>query len=59
MEITLQEKEMLLSLLSTALGDTRMEVHHSKTFEYHQQLKADEELVRRLIEKVQNQMAAN
>ena len=59
MEITLQEKEMLLSLLNAALGETRTEVHHTRTFQYHEKLKVEEEHIRQLIEKIQNQPATD
>jgi hypothetical protein len=46
-----QEKGELLELLEAALGDLRVEVHHTHTPDYRARLLQREELLRRLIEK--------
>jgi hypothetical protein len=51
--LTLDEPERseLLQLLEVALGELRVEVHHTHTPDYRTQLLRREELLRRLIEK--------
>jgi len=48
------EKEYLEGLLKSALGETRVEAHHTHySPEYRQQVLNEEELVRQLLAKVQ------
>lgn len=53
LELTESEREFLLEILQDRLGSLREQVHHSRTSTFTDQLKAKEELLRRLIEKVQ------
>lgn len=51
-EISAAARELLLDLLQSEMGEVRQEVHHTKTPEYRDKLKAREVLIRELIEKL-------
>jgi hypothetical protein len=51
--LTADEKQYLIGLLQTALGDTRVEVHHTRTPGYREGVLEQEELIRRILEKLQ------
>lgn len=51
-EISAAAREVLLELLQTEMGEVRQEVHHTKTHEFRDKLKAREAVVRELIEKL-------
>jgi hypothetical protein len=46
------ETEMVLHLLEATLRETRVEVHHTHTPDYHNHLVEREELIRGLIERL-------
>jgi hypothetical protein len=48
-----QERDELLLLLRHALGEARVEVHHTHTPNYRENVKTEEGVIRRLLEKVQ------
>jgi hypothetical protein len=48
-ELTTQEREYLINLLQSALGDLREEIYHTDTFDYKEQLKAQEKLIHELL----------
>jgi hypothetical protein len=50
--LTDAEKEYLVSLLESALGDTRMEVHHTRTPAFRDRVVQEEALVRGLLERL-------
>lgn len=51
--LTLEERTLLQHLLETALGETRVEVHHTHySPEFRDKLKRDEALLRTLLAKV-------
>jgi hypothetical protein len=51
-ELTAQECEYLANLLQSALGDLRQEIYHTDTFDYKEQLKAQEKLIHELLLKL-------
>lgn len=51
-EISTVARELLLELLQSEMGEVRQEVHHTKTHEYRDKLKAREAVIRELIEKL-------
>jgi hypothetical protein len=53
--LTAEEKTYLVGLLEGALGDTRVEVHHTHTPAYRDQVIRAENLVRGLLEKLRAQ----
>jgi hypothetical protein len=48
-----QEKSYLEGILKSALSETRVEVHRTHTPDYRTQVLSEEDLVRKLIDKVQ------
>jgi hypothetical protein len=48
-----QERSELLQLLKQSLAETRVEVHHTHTPDFRDQVQRREELLRRLIAKIQ------
>jgi hypothetical protein len=48
-----QEREELLLLLKNALAETRVEVHHTHTPGYRENVKEEEEVIRGLLEKIE------
>jgi len=48
-----ESRSELLHLLEHALGETRVEVHHTHTPDFRDQVKHREEVLRGLIEKLQ------
>lgn len=51
-EISTTARELLLELLQSEMGEVRQEIHHTKTHEFRDKLKAREVLIRDLIEKM-------
>ena len=51
--LTQTEKEYLVNLLDTVLGDTRVEARHTRTSEYREKVHEQEKLVRGLLDKLQ------
>jgi hypothetical protein len=49
-----QERGEVLRLLEYALGETRVEVHHTHTPDYRAKVQQQEELLKRLIERFRN-----
>jgi hypothetical protein len=52
-----QERAELVRMLESALGDVRVEVHHTHTPDFRDQVKEREALLRRLIEKLRHPSA--
>jgi len=48
-----QERAELLRVLKSSLGETRVEVHHTHTPGYRENVKHEEEVIRSLLQKVQ------
>jgi len=48
-----QERAELLRILESSLGETRVEVHHTHTPGYRENVKHEEEVIRSLLQKVQ------
>jgi hypothetical protein len=48
-----QERTELLRILKNYLGETRVEVHHTHTPGYRENVKHEEEVIRGLLEKLQ------
>jgi hypothetical protein len=48
-----QEREELLRVLKSSLGETRVEVHHTHTPGYRENVKQEEEVIRGLLQKLQ------
>ena len=57
-ELTTQEREYLTDLLHSALGELRGEIHHTDSFDYKEQLKAQERLIHDLLRKLGVEVAA-
>ena len=53
--LTPEEKEFLSGLLRSVLGETRVEVRHTRTADYRQRVKDEEQLIRRLMAKLSPQ----
>lgn len=51
-ELSQPEKDLLTAVLEKELGDVRSEFHHTQDLEYKGALKAREELVRGLLDKL-------
>ncbi len=51
--LSAQEKDYLLGLLKTMLTETRVEVHRTHTPGFREKVIAEEDLVRRLLTKLQ------
>ena len=51
-EISAAARDLLLELLQSEMGEVRQEIHHTKTHEYRDKLKAREAVIRELIEKL-------
>ena len=51
--ITEQEREELLRLLKSSLGETRVEVHRTHTPGFREDVKHEEQVIRTLLEKVE------
>jgi hypothetical protein len=52
LRLTPQERQLLLGMLEQALGDTRVEVHHTRTPGYRDGLREQVSLIGQLIEKL-------
>lgn len=52
--LTEEEKDTLKSLLRTELDDSRVEVHHTITPTFRDQVKRQEELIRGLLSKLES-----
>jgi hypothetical protein len=48
------ERTELLRILKNSLGETRVEVHHTHTPGYRENVKHEEDTIRGLLQKVQN-----
>jgi hypothetical protein len=48
-----QEREELLRVLRSSLGETRVEVHHTHTPGFRENVKHEEEVIRGLLQKLQ------
>jgi hypothetical protein len=48
-----KERNELLRLLKSSLGETRVEVHRTHTPGYREDVKQEEQVIRNLLEKVQ------
>ena len=48
-----QERGELLRLLKSSLGETRVEVHRTHTPGFRENVKKEEEVIRRLLDKIQ------
>ena len=55
--LTEQEKSYLEAILKSALSETRVEVHHTHTPDYRTQVLSEEDLVRKLLDKMQETKA--
>ena len=55
--LSTEEKDYLVGLLETALGETRVEVHRTHTPAYREQVLRQENLVRGLLTKLQQPQA--
>ncbi len=51
-ELTKQEKDLLVAMLEKELEDIRSEFHHTQGFDYKESLKGREALVRALLDKL-------
>ena len=49
-----QERAELLRVLKNSLGETRVEVHHTHTPGYRESVKHEEEVIRGLLQKLEN-----
>lgn len=52
LEIAEKEAEMLRSMLNRFIAETRSEIHHTDTESYKEELKAQEELAKALLERI-------
>lgn len=52
LELTDEERELLLEVLEERFGDLREQVHHSKTYDFTDMLRRKKALVSALIEKI-------
>jgi hypothetical protein len=52
-DISPEECEELVNLVSTELGNTKIEVRHTKKAEWRTELHKEEELLKNLLEKLQ------
>ena len=50
--LTQEEREFLVGLLTTRVGDIRVEVHHTHTPDYRDQVIREEKFVRDLLAKL-------
>ncbi len=50
--LTGAERELLLQMLETSLGELRIEVRHTRSIEYQSSLHEREDLMRTLLEKL-------
>jgi len=53
LKISDQERTELLRLLTSSLGETRVEVHRTHTPDYRETVKHEEDVIRHLLEKIQ------
>ncbi|NOX54197.1 MAG: hypothetical protein GXP27_07090 [Planctomycetes bacterium] len=53
-EITEREGELLLEILRDRLGTLREQIHHARTFRFRDMLKDMQQVLRRLIEKLES-----
>jgi len=53
LKINEQERTELLRLLTSSLGETRVEVHRTHTPDYRETVKHEEDVIRHLLEKIQ------
>ena len=53
-EITERERELLLEILRDRLGTLREQIHHARTFRFRDMLKDMQQVLRRLIEKLES-----
>jgi hypothetical protein len=54
MELSLEprESEVLARILTASLGDLRMEISNTERYEYRESLKADEEIIKAILERL-------
>ena len=52
-DISSEERELLERILTSALSDMRVEVRRTSTPRFHDELQADEERLKQLVEKIQ------
>ncbi len=53
LELTPAERDLILDILTNYLSDFRMEISQTDTPDYRTQLKAQEEMLKRVLEKLQ------
>jgi hypothetical protein len=53
LKINDQERTELLRLLTSSLGETRVEVHRTHSPDYRETVKHEEEVIRHLLEKIE------
>jgi hypothetical protein len=58
LSLSSDERELLQRLLEGALGDARMEMHHTRTTDYRDIVRQGRELMRDLLEKLRAPEAA-
>ncbi|MCS6806412.1 MAG: hypothetical protein RMM98_06960 [Acidobacteriota bacterium] len=57
LELTVEEATLLLEELKERLGTLREEIYHSDTYEFTEELKRKQTVLRNLIEKVETSLA--
>lgn len=57
-ELDQRESELVLRLLKDHLGDLRMTISNTEKYEWRQQMKADEQLMKELIARLEAAVAA-
>lgn len=57
-QLSTEEALLLCEILESYLGDLRAEFHHTDTFEYREELKHKEAILKKLLQQLQPDMAS-